>query len=92
MNTLHRFNFWKALNLHIFLPNKDTNFYTIPNETDIFMASMDDQRKEEDEHGKDYDDQYLNIARFKNQRNVANQNHLCLPRFLQERDVSFYLT
>ena len=41
MNSIHnRLNLLKALNLQpvIFLPNKDTNFYTIPNETDIFIG------------------------------------------------------
>ena len=45
MNRLHRFNLSEGTKSSHFLPNKDTNFYTIPNETDIFMVSIDNQKK-----------------------------------------------
>ena len=44
MNRLHRFNLSEGTKSSHFLPNKDTNFYTIPNETDIFMVSISSEK------------------------------------------------
>ena len=95
MNRLHRFNLSEGTKSSHFLPNKDTNFYTIPNETDIFIGFNKSSEKKIEKKNVVMSKKMmgkmttmtnisiLHALKIKEMLPTKNHNWCALPRFLR---------